>query len=87
MRLHIPELEDLVIPFKDHFLLGRAEAASPTETGRLQALQLAIVQMGESVVVRLGVSRPYVHAGSSSLPVCWLMADGFFSLSDPQPLN
>jgi hypothetical protein len=85
VRLHIPELDGLVIPFKDHFLLGRAEQASPTEAGRLRALQQAITQMGETVIVRLGVSRPYVHARSSSLPVCWLMADGFFSLSDPQP--
>ena len=85
VRLHLAELEGLVIPFKDHFLLGRAEQASPTEAGRLRALQLAIAQMGETVIVRLGVSRPYAYSGSSSLPVCWLMADGFFSSSDPQP--
>lgn len=85
VRLHLPELEGLVIPFKDHFLLGRAEQASPTDTGRLQALKLALAQMGERVIVRLGVSRPYAFTGSSSLPVCWLMADGFFSSNDPQP--
>lgn len=85
VRLHAPELDGLVIPFKDHFLLNRAEQASPTERGRLQSLKLALAQLGETVVVRLGVSRPYAHPGSSSLPVCWLMADGFFSLNDPQP--
>jgi hypothetical protein len=85
VRLHVPELDGLVIPFKDHFLLNRAELASPTDAGRLHALKLALAQMGETVLVRIGVSRPYTQPGSSSLPVCWLMADGFFSLSDPQP--
>jgi hypothetical protein len=85
VRLHVPELKDLVLPFKDHFLLGRAEQASPTTTGRLRALKLALAQMGETVVVRLGVSRPYAPPESSSLPRCYLMADGFFSMNDPQP--
>jgi len=85
VRLHVPELEGLVIPFKDHFLLRRAEEAAPTDAGRLDALKAAVARMGEPVLVRVGVSRPYAHPGSSSLPVCWLMADGFFSLSDPQP--
>jgi hypothetical protein len=85
VRLHVPELEGLVIPFKDHFLLRRAEEASPTDAGRLQALQEATARLGDPVLVRVGVSRPYAPPGSSSLPVCCLMADGFFSLNDPQP--
>jgi hypothetical protein len=40
--------------------------------------------MGEEVVVRLGLSRP--HPGDDHLgPVTWLMVDGFFSPTDPQP--
>jgi hypothetical protein len=85
VRLHVKDLDDLIIPFKDHFLLNSAERASPTDTGRLQALKFALAQMGETVIVRLGVSRPYAFEGSSRLPVCWLMADGFFSAQDPQP--
>jgi hypothetical protein len=85
VRLHVPDLEGLVIPFKDHFLLVRAEQEAPTDAGRLLAIQSEIARMGEPVLVRLGVSRPYAQAGSASLPVCWLMADGFFSMSDPQP--
>lgn len=85
VRLHVADLDGLVIPFKDHFLLNRAEEASPADAGRLQALKLALAQMGQRVLVRLGVSRPYAYPGSSSLPVCWLMADGFFSMNDPQP--
>jgi hypothetical protein len=85
VRLHVPELAGLVLPFKDHFLMARAEQAAPTETGRLQTLKRAIAEMGETVIVRIGVTRPYAQPGSSSLPVCWLMADGFFSWNDPQP--
>jgi hypothetical protein len=85
VRLDVPELSDLVLPFKDHFLLGRSEQASPTTAGRLRALKLAVAQLGDPLVVRLGLSRPYAPPESSSLPRCYLMADGFFSLSDPQP--
>jgi hypothetical protein len=40
--------------------------------------------MGPRVVVRLGLSRSFSHAGGNS-GRCWLMADGFFSAVDPQP--
>ena len=85
VRLHVPELEGLVIPFKDHFLLNRAEQAATTDAERLASLKTALAETGEPLIVRLGVSRPYAQQGSSSLPVCWLMADGFFSANDPQP--
>jgi hypothetical protein len=35
--------------------------------------------------VRLGVSRAYSGTPGRAPNVCWLMADGFFSLTDPQP--
>jgi hypothetical protein len=85
VRLDVPELRGLVLPFKDHFLLGRAEQTTAAAEDRLGALKQALAQMGETVVVRLGVSRPYARPNGSSLPVCWLMADGFFSMGDPQP--
>jgi hypothetical protein len=73
------------IPVKDHFLLQRAELASPALEGRRRALDLAVRQMGPQVVVRLGLSRAF-HATPGRAPgACWLMADGFFSLTDPQP--
>ena len=51
-----------------------------------QALTLALGQMGDSVAVRLGVTRPFApQEGPGRTPgLCWLMADGFFSLTDPQ---
>jgi hypothetical protein len=41
-----------------------------------------VQQMGETVAVRLGLSRPFASQGQP--PLCWLMANGFFSLDDPQ---
>ena len=40
--------------------------------------------MGTTAVVRLGLSRSFVSAAGQP-GKCWLMADGFFSLDDPQP--
>ena len=34
---------------------------------------------------RLGLSRPFQATPGRGEGVCWLMADGFFSLTDPQP--
>jgi len=85
--LGIAGLENRTLPVKDHFLLQRAEAAGDDLATRKQALAWAVGQMGETVAVRLGVSRsfaPAEEAGRAS-GLCWLMADGFFSLADPQP--
>ena len=42
--------------------------------------------MGDTVAVRLGITRPFTpQEGAGRTPgLCWLMADGFFSLTDPQ---
>ncbi len=77
--------EGRTLSVKDHFLLRRAEVASPTPEGRRRALELAVRQMGPQVVVRLGLSRPFQATPARAAGACWLMADGFFSLTDPQP--
>jgi hypothetical protein len=76
---------EVCIPVKDHFLLQRAEAASPGLKGRGRALESAVRQMGPQVVVRLGLSRAFQATPDRAASACWLMADGFFSLADPQP--
>jgi hypothetical protein len=129
VKLPLPGLDERILPVKDHFLLRQAETASADLEGRVRALTYAVRQLGESVVVRLGLSRPFqsspakdwrkgpsspsffggrmgggeggevpppgplpraVGEGSpvpsaTSQAACWLMADGFFSLTDPQP--
>jgi len=84
VELDLPELGRRVLPLKDHFLLERAELAGDTPLARKRALELALRQMGEQVIVRLGLTRPFASAGETEA-VCWLMADGFFSYSNPQP--
>jgi hypothetical protein len=85
VSLALPGLEGRLLPVKDHFLLCQAENASTGLDGRVRALHRAVGQMGEQVAVRLGLSRAYQAAPGRDQGVCWLMADGFFSLTDPQP--
>jgi hypothetical protein len=85
VTLDVEGLEGRTLPVKDHFLLQRAELASPTLDGRVRALTLAVAQMGDLVAVRLGLSRAFPGTANRARGVCWLMADGFFSLLDPQP--
>jgi hypothetical protein len=73
------------LPVKDHHLLLRAERAAGDLNGLAPALTRAVRAMGESVAVRLGLSRPFPSSPQSSTKWCWLMVDGIFSLSDPQP--
>lgn len=82
--LAVPELQGRSLPLKDHFLLRRAEVASDAVEGRIQALTFAVAQMGEQVVVRLGLSRSFQSTPGRAESVCWLMADGLFSFNDPQ---
>ncbi|HTU19866.1 MAG TPA: hypothetical protein VMG10_17520 [Gemmataceae bacterium] len=84
VSLAVPELAGRSLPVKDHFLLRRAELASSALEGRIQALSLAVAQMGAEVVVRLGLSRSFQATPSRAESSCWLMADGFFSFNDPQ---
>lgn len=84
VSLEVPQLQGRSLPVKDHFLLCRAESASSAAAGRIQALTLAVSQMGEQVAVRLGLSRSFQASPGRAESVCWLMADGFYSLNDPQ---
>jgi hypothetical protein len=85
VTLPVPGLGTRSLPLKDHHLLARAETVSPTLDGRKQALGRALGQMGETVAVRLGLSRSYQPSDSRAPGKCWLMVDGLFSLADPQP--
>src|SRR5262249_47358072 len=84
VTLAIPGLEERSLPVKDHFLLQRAEDASPSVDGRIRQMTFAVGQMGEQVAVRLGVSRSFQATPARGESFCWLMADGFFSFNDPQ---
>jgi hypothetical protein len=70
---------------KDHHLLSRAESTTNDPSGQITFLNRAIQAMGSQVAVRLGLSRPFQSGAGQGAAVCWLMADGFFSLHDPQP--
>jgi hypothetical protein len=83
--LPLPEVGERTLPVKDHFLLRRAEQSCAEPTRRAQALQDAVGRMGERVAVRLGLSRAFQGNPGRAPACCWLMADGFFSLTDPQP--
>jgi hypothetical protein len=85
VRLPLPGLEGRLLPVKDHHLLRRGEATTANLEGQARGLQYSVQQMGERVAVRLGLSRPYQPSPEGGPGFCWLMADGFFSLNDPQP--
>lgn len=82
--LDVPGLGERSLPMKDHHLLRRAELAATDLAGQLQALDRALVQMGAQVAVRLGLSRAFQGDPGRAPAACWLMADGFFSVTDPQ---
>jgi hypothetical protein len=83
VSLPLPEAGRRILPVKDHFLLSRAEKESSDIDEQLKCLAATVRSMGSEIVVRLGLSRPF--ASSAGQPgKCWLMADGFFSLDDPQ---
>jgi hypothetical protein len=83
--LRIPPLDDRLLPVKDHHLLLRSEQKARSLTEQVQTLEEMVRQMGEQVAVRLGLTRPFQSAPGAGEPRCWLMIDGIFSLSDPQP--
>jgi hypothetical protein len=85
VTLPIPELGDRSLAMKDHHLLVRAARASEQVQEQVKALDEIVRQMGEQVAIRLGLSRPFQSVADREPAVCWLMADGFFSFSDPQP--
>ena len=69
---------------KDHFLLRKVDQCATLEA-RLQLLSTAVTAMGDKVVVRLGLSRPFQGSPQRGPGACWVMADGFFSLQNPEP--
>ncbi len=83
VRLEAPGFDGRLLPLKDHFLVTRAEAAAPDMDGRLRFVQEAVRAMGDLIAIRVGLSRPFSPAGGEAR--CWLMADGFFSLTEPMP--
>jgi hypothetical protein len=84
--LDLPGLRQRSLPLKDHFLLLRAEQAGPDLATQQGVLTVAVRQMGAPVAVRVGLSRGFSPTAdeAESTSLCWLMADGFFSLNDPQ---
>jgi hypothetical protein len=85
VQLPLGEFADRRLPVKDHHLLRMVEQAGADLRGRIRLLHQAIRRMGPSVAVRLGLSRPYAPRPDCGAGYCWLMADGFYSFSDPQP--
>jgi hypothetical protein len=81
--IEAPGFEGRLLPLKDHFLVTRAEQASPCLDGQLRFVQKAVRDMGEQIAIRVGLSRPYAPPGGEAR--CSLMADGFFSLAEPMP--
>jgi hypothetical protein len=85
VELRLPGLEGRLLCVKDHHLLLRAEQACPQPALRAEMVTRLVAAMGAQVAVRLGLSRTFPHEPGRRLGCCWLMADGFFSLTDPQP--
>jgi hypothetical protein len=83
VELPLPDLGMRYLPVKDHHLLRKAEQAGNDLVQRQQIITASVRQMGDQVAVRLGLSRAFALR-ADEIGMCWLMADGFFSLSDPQ---
>jgi len=83
--LPVAPLGERLLIVKDHHLLLKAEWAASDPTRQITVLNQTIQQMGSQVAVRLGLSRAFQADAGRGSPMCWLMADGFFSLHDPQP--
>ena len=84
VSLQLPDVGQRQLAVKDHFLLQEAGKAGTTLQVQLDYLNAAICRMGNQVAVRIGLSRAF-PAKDGDHGVCWLMADGFFSSSEPQP--
>jgi hypothetical protein len=85
VRLNVPGLQDYQLPLKDHFLIEHVRRTVASVDGQWRALSALVGEMGERVAVRVGLSRAYSATGKDADAVCWLMADGFFSATSPQP--
>jgi hypothetical protein len=85
VALPVPGLDRRTLPVKDHHLLLRVGQGTSDLEDQIQELNRQVRQMGAWVAVRLGLSRAFQGNAPDGQAVCWLMADGFFSLTDPQP--
>jgi hypothetical protein len=85
VELPLPGLEGKQLVVKDHHLLQRVTSVAAEPEGQARVLTEAARQMGEWVAVRLGLTRSFQATEGRGSGLCWLMADGFFSLADPQP--
>ena len=85
VKLTVDGLREYVLPLKDHCLIQRVRHMSPQLEGQVKLLTSMVAEMGRAVAVRLGLSRAYSATGKDEDAVCWLMADGFFSMDNPQP--
>jgi hypothetical protein len=86
VELPVPSIGRRWLPIKDHPLLQRTQPADLNDLdGHIARLTDAVRSMGDNVAVRLGLSRAWESTDAKAPPVCWLMADGFFSWADPQP--
>jgi hypothetical protein len=85
VEVPLPEVGCRWLPVKDHHLLLKAERISGDLDGQVAALNTAVQEMGDPLALRLGLSRPFQGTAEQASGQCWLMADGFFSLGNPQP--
>jgi hypothetical protein len=85
VRLPLADLGERLLAVKDHHLLLKAQEVGDDLDRQLEHLRALIRGMGEQVAVRLGLSRAFQEGQGAAPTGCWLMAGGFFSLSDPQP--
>jgi len=85
VAFQVAPLGNRLLPMKDHHLLLRAERTAANLEGQIEAMDQFVRAMGEKVAVRLGLSRAFIAEPEKGPGMCWLMVDGFFSLTDPQP--
>jgi hypothetical protein len=84
VTLPVRQLGQRTLPVTDHPLLTRAATVAPEPERQAEWLTATVRGLGETVAVRLGLSRPYFWPDANPEPQCWLMADGFFALADPR---
>ena len=85
VMLPVPPMGERLLIVKDHHLLAKVETATKEPARQITFLNQAIQRMGSQAAVRLGLSRAFQGDARQGAGMCWLMADGFFSLHDPQP--
>jgi hypothetical protein len=85
VTLDAPEVAGRYLPLKDHHLLQKTRGLGNDLEEQVAALRRMVQQMGAQVAVRLGLSRAFQATTERGPGVCWPMADGFFSLSNPEP--